>query len=55
MKRLKIALIPGDGIGKEVLQEGVKVLKTIDKIDNNLFLNLKSSLGAVITMLRTEK
>lgn len=41
MKRLKIALIPGDGIGKEVLQEGVKVLKTIDKIDNNLFFEFE--------------
>ena len=27
MKRYKIALIPGDGIGKEVVPEGVRVLE----------------------------
>ena len=29
MKQYKIAAIPGDGIGKEVIAEGVKVLNTL--------------------------
>ncbi|MCD8511920.1 MAG: tartrate dehydrogenase [Bacillus sp. (in: Bacteria)] len=36
MKNYKIALIPGDGIGREVVAEGVKVLKSIEKIDKKL-------------------
>ena len=36
MKNLKIALIPGDGIGPEVVAEGVKVLKTIEELDHKL-------------------
>lgn len=36
MKNLQIALIPGDGIGPEVVDEGVKVLKAIEKLDPNL-------------------
>ncbi|UJL47477.1 tartrate dehydrogenase [Virgibacillus sp. NKC19-16] len=33
MKYFNVALIPGDGIGPEVVSEGVKVLKAIEKID----------------------
>ncbi|WP_372869994.1 isocitrate/isopropylmalate family dehydrogenase, partial [Planomicrobium okeanokoites] len=29
----KIALIPGDGVGPEVIDEGVKVLKKISELD----------------------
>lgn len=36
MKHYKIALIPGDGIGPEVVAEGVKVLKAIEKADEGL-------------------
>ena len=36
MKRLKIALIPGDGIGPEVISEGVKLLKEIEQLDQNI-------------------
>jgi len=36
MKSFQIALIPGDGIGPEVIAEGVKVLKAIEKIDSNI-------------------
>lgn len=36
MKHFKIALIPGDGIGPEVVAEGVKVLKAIDTMDTNI-------------------
>ena len=34
MKTFKIAVIPGDGIGKEVVAEGIKVLNTIASIDD---------------------
>ncbi len=33
MDKYKIALIPGDGIGVEEIEEGVKVLKTAEEID----------------------
>lgn len=36
MKNLKIALIPGDGIGPEVIAEGVKILRAIEKMDSSL-------------------
>ncbi|MFD1851119.1 isocitrate/isopropylmalate dehydrogenase family protein [Oceanobacillus bengalensis] len=36
MKPYKIALIPGDGIGPEVVAEGVKVLKAIEEVDKNI-------------------
>lgn len=36
MKNHKIALIPGDGIGPEVVAEGVKVLKAIEELDDQL-------------------
>src|SRR5690625_8041394 len=36
MKTFKIALIPGDGIGPEVVAEGVKVLKTIERLYKEL-------------------
>ena len=35
MKTYKIAVIPGDGIGPEVVEEGVKVLKTIAELDGS--------------------
>ncbi|MEC5423048.1 tartrate dehydrogenase [Virgibacillus sp. C22-A2] len=36
MKTFNIALIPGDGIGPEVVAEGVKILKAIEEIDANI-------------------
>ncbi|WP_163971909.1 tartrate dehydrogenase [Oceanobacillus halotolerans] len=36
MNEISIALIPGDGIGPEVVTEGVKVLKAIEQLDANL-------------------
>lgn len=36
MKKFKIAVIGGDGIGPEVLDEGVKVLKKVEELDSNL-------------------
>ncbi len=35
MKTYKIAVIPGDGVGPEVLAEGVKVLKKVAELDGN--------------------
>lgn len=35
----KIALIPGDGVGPEVVAEGVRVMETIARIDPNLAFN----------------
>ena len=39
MKQYKIAVIPGDGIGPEVVEEGIKVLKTIASIDGTFSLD----------------
>src|SRR5918998_2898667 len=36
MKRYKIAVIAGDGIGPEVLAEGIKVLKKVAAVDGNI-------------------
>lgn len=36
-KHFKLAVIPGDGIGKEVVHEGVEVLKYIEKQSNGEF------------------
>src|SRR5690625_7726802 len=36
MKHFNIAVIPGDGIGREVVAEGVKVLKAIEKRDSEI-------------------
>lgn len=36
MKNYKIAVVPGDGIGPEVMEEGVKVLKTVGEIDGDM-------------------
>ena len=41
--RYKIAVIPGDGIGKEVMPEGVKILEKVSKkavvATGNIFIN----------------
>ena len=36
MASYKIVLLPGDGIGPEVMAEAVKVLNTIEEISNGL-------------------
>ena len=33
MKKYRIAVIPGDGVGPEVLTEGMKVLKRVSELD----------------------
>ena len=39
MEKYKIAVIPGDGIGPEVVNEGIKVLKQIAKLDQTFELS----------------
>ena len=34
MTRLRIAVIPGDGIGQEVMPEGVRALEAAGKVHN---------------------
>lgn len=41
MAKYNIALIPGDGIGPEVVDEGVKVLRAIEKLDPSLSFSFK--------------
>jgi len=45
--KLKIALLPGDGIGPEVIQQAVKVLNAIAKKYNHTFNYEKASIGAI--------
>ena len=40
MKKFNIAVIPGDGIGKEVMPEAIKILELI-KTKFNLSIDLK--------------
>ena len=35
MKKYKIAVIPGDGIGTEVVNEGIKILKKVSELDGS--------------------
>lgn len=44
-KQFKIALLPGDGIGPDVVNEAVKVLKAIEKITKNQFTFEKGLIG----------
>ncbi|TCO71038.1 tartrate dehydrogenase [Marinisporobacter balticus] len=39
MKNYKIAVIPGDGIGIEVMNEGIKVLNTLSKLNKDIAFN----------------
>lgn len=34
MKVYKVAVLPGDGIGPDVMKEALKVLKTLSEIDS---------------------
>lgn len=43
---LKIAVLPGDGIGPEISREGVKVLESISKKYGHKFLFVKGLVGA---------
>jgi 3-isopropylmalate dehydrogenase len=45
--KLKIAVLPGDGIGKEITDQGVKVLQAIAKKFNHQFTFTTGDIGAV--------
>lgn len=41
MKLFKVAVIPGDGIGPEVIEEGIKVMKKAAKLDGRMQFEFK--------------
>ncbi|MFK5958039.1 MAG: 3-isopropylmalate dehydrogenase [Lutibacter sp.] len=45
--KLKIALLPGDGIGPEVIQQAVKILGAISKKYNHTFEYINALVGAI--------
>lgn len=45
--KLKIALLPGDGIGPEVTQQAVKILNAIAEKYNHTFEYITASIGAI--------
>ena len=45
--KLKIALLPGDGIGPEVTNEAVKVLKAIASQFDHTFIFEEANVGAI--------
>ena len=53
MKTYRIALVPGDGIGKEVVPAGRRVLEALAAGRANLDLSSRRSLGAATTIART--
>jgi len=46
MKKYTIAVLPGDGIGPEIMNQAVKVLKTIEARNDVVFELLESGFGA---------
>ena len=46
MKKYKIAILAGDGIGPEIMQEGVKVLKVIEERNDVEFELVEAPFGA---------
>ena len=55
MKKYKIAVIAGDGIGPEVIDEGIKVLNEIATLDGTSTLILRIFHGAVSITRSMEK
>jgi len=45
--KLKIALLGGDGIGPEVLEQSVKCLKAVEETFNHQFTYTEAPVGAV--------
>jgi 3-isopropylmalate dehydrogenase len=46
-KNLKIAVLPGDGTGPEVVREGLKILETVSKLENFTYELQHFDLGAM--------
>ena len=53
MTHTKIAVIPGDGIGKEVMEEALKVLNSLQEHDSTLQKTQLFFLGARIIISST--
>ena len=53
MKTYSIATIPGDGIGKEVVPAGRKVLEALASASSTLRFQFRSSAGAATTTAST--
>ena len=47
MKNLKIAVLSGDGIGPEVTQQAVKVLKAVQEVYGHSFEFTEALVGAI--------
>jgi len=43
MNKYKIAILPGDGIGPEIMQEAIKILKLIDKRNKGIEFELREA------------
>ena len=43
MDKLDIAVVPGDGVGSEVMAEGLKVLRTVARIHGGLEFRLREA------------
>ena len=46
VKKFKIAILPGDGIGPEIMREGVKILKIIEQRNDVEFDLVEAPFGA---------
>jgi len=46
-KQLRVAMIPGDGIGPEVIKEAVQVLRTVAECSDKRVETVEFDLGAV--------
>ena len=53
MKTYRIAAIPGDGIGKEVIPAGQKVLEALAAAGKSFALSSRSSTGVATTTAST--
>ncbi len=54
MNKFKIAVIPGDGIGKEVIPEGIKILET-SKYPHLIYLFYGMSITGVANIMQKQE
>ena len=55
MKTYRIATIPGDGIGKEVVPAGQQVLEALAAAEGRFAFEFETSTGAATTTARTAR
>ena len=53
MKTYKIASIPGDGVGNEVVREGLRVLEHIAKVDGRFNFEVTFCILTVLTSMHS--